>query len=151
MKYDWMLIGLYILVLVVLVRELFSMVALTGVIVLLMIILIVQKIGLENLISSKEIERDRKLDDIRIKVDGISNKVDAHKDDFNRQIVFVDNKVSEVRHFVEVEVNNAYSELSRRLGGIEDKINEVRHLFSAAVGSLDERVQEVEQKEEEVF
>src|SRR3989337_405582 len=125
MRYDWLLIGLYILVLVVLVRELFGMVALAGVIVLLMIIIVVQKIGLENLINAKEEERNRKLDDIRSKVDAIANRVDA-----NRQVVFVDNKVSEVRRFVEVEVNNAYNELSRRLAGIEDKIGEVRHLFS---------------------
>jgi len=148
MKHDWILIGLYLLILIVIVRELFSMIALTAVVVLLMV---VQKIGLENLINSKEDERNRKLDDVRAKVDAVSSKVDTHRDDFNRQIVFVDNKVSEVRHFVDVEVNNAYNDLTRRLGGMEDKINEIRQLFSAAVGSLDERVQEVEQKDEEVF
>jgi predicted nucleic acid-binding Zn-ribbon protein len=151
MKYDWILIGLYLLVLIVIVRDLFSMMALTVVIVLLMVIVIVQKIGLEKMINSGEEERNRKLDDMRAKIEGISNKTDGYRDDFNRQIVFVDNKVSEVRHFVEVEISNAYNDLSRRLVGIEERLNEVRQLFSAAVGSLDERVESVEKKEDEIF
>jgi low affinity Fe/Cu permease len=151
MKYDWILIALYLLVLVVIAKELFSMAALTVVIVLLMVIVIIQKMGLERLINSGETERNKKLDDMTSKIEEVSRKVDNHKEDFSRQVVFVDSKVNDVRHFVEVEINNAYSDLSRRLVGIEDKLNEMRHIFSAAVGSLDERIQSTEQKDEDVF
>ncbi len=151
MKYDWILIALYLLVLAVIAINLFSEAALTVVIVMLIVIVIVQKMGLEKVIKSGETEHNKKMDEMTAKIEDVSRKVDNHKEDTNRQIVFVDSKINDVRHFVEVEINNSYSDLSRRLAGIEDKLNEMRHIFSAAVGSLDERIQSTEQKDEEVF
>ena len=92
MRYDGVLIALYILVLVLIVKVLFSMVALTVVIVLLMVMALVQRFGLENLVKSKEDERNKKLDEILIKIEEVSKKTDNFKDDVNRQVVFVDNK-----------------------------------------------------------
>ncbi len=152
MKYDYILIGLYLLVLFVIAKELFTTVALTVTLILIMVIVIVQKIGLENTVSSSEKRTERKLEEMSLRIEDTSKRLDRYKDDTNRQVEFVDSKVSDVRHFVEVEVANTYNELSRRLADIEDRLNEARQIFAAAVGSLDERVQNVEkEKQEDVF
>ena len=153
MKYDYVLIGLYLLVLFVIATSLFTTVALTVTLTLIMVIVIVQKMGLENNVSAVEKRAERRIEEISLKVDDVSRRLDRYKDDTNRQVEFVDNKVSDVRHFVDVEVANAYNELSRKLADIEDRLNEARQIFAAAVGSLDERVQSVEKRkqEEEVF
>jgi uncharacterized protein YoxC len=151
MKYDYVLIGLYLLVLFVIAKELFSMVAITVVLVLLMVVVMVQKMGLENSISSTGKKNERKIEEMTTKVDDVSKKADRYKEDTNRQLEFVDNKVADVKQFVEVEIANAYGDLSRRIADLEDRVNEIRQIFAAAVGSLDERVQGVEKKEEESF
>ena len=149
MRYDGILIALYILVLVLIAKELFSMVALTVVIVLLMALIMVQRFGLENLIKSREGERNKKLDDLLVKVEEISKKTDNFKDDVNRQIIFVDNKVADLRHFFEVEIQNFYSDLLRKMAAIEDRLGDVKQTVASAVGSLDERIQDVEKKDEQ--
>lgn len=149
MKYDYVLIALYLLVLFVIAKELFTTVALTVTLILVMVIVIVQKLGLENSVSASEKRTERKLEEMSVRIDDVSKRLDRHKDDTNRQVEFVDSKVSDVRHFVEVEVANSYNELSRRLAEIEDRLNEAKQIFAAAVGSLDERVQNVEKEERE--
>ena len=149
MKYDGILVALYVLVLIVIAYEFFSQVALTVVIVLLLVLVAVQKSGLEKLIRSTEGERNKRLDEISAKIDDVSRKADNFKEDLNRQVVFVDNKVSEVRQFVEGEVSNVYSEISNRVTQLEDKLEEIRQGFSAAIGSLDERIRPLEKEEEE--
>lgn len=148
MKYDGILIALYILALVVIVVELFSMVALTVVIVLLIVMIAVQKVGLEKTVKSIENERNKRLDDILAKIEDVSKKTDNFKEDFNRQVVFVDNKVAEVRHFVETEMQNFYAELSRKMSEIEYKLDDAKQTLAAAVGSLDERLRGIESEEE---
>ena len=149
MKYDGILLGLYVLVLVVIAIELFSMVSLTVVIVLLMVMIIVQKIGLEKMIKSVENEKNKKLDEILAKIEDVSKHAESFKDDMSRQVVFVDNKIGEVRHLVEVEMNNTYIEMSRKVAEIEERLNELKQGFAAAVGSLDERLHNTEKPEEE--
>ncbi|MFA4819520.1 MAG: hypothetical protein WC613_01015 [Candidatus Aenigmatarchaeota archaeon] len=148
MKYDGVLIALYILVLVVIVVKIFDMVAITVVLILIILMVIIQKSGLEKLLKFNENERNKKLDEILAKVDDISKRTDNFKDDINRQVVFVDNKVSEVRHFVEVEVSDIYNDLSRKLTGIEDRIGELRQTLASSIGSMDERIRGIESKKD---
>ncbi len=148
MKYDGILVALYILALVVIVVELLSMVALTVVIILLIAMVVVQKVGLEKSIKYLEGERNKRLDDIIAKIEEVSKKTENFKEDFNRQVVFVDNKVAEVRHFVETEMQNFYGDLSRKISELEDRLADAKQTFAAAVGSLDERIQNVERKGE---
>lgn len=148
MKYDGVLIALYILVLAVLVIKLFSMVALTIVIVLLIVMIAVQKTGLEKMIKNLESEKNTKLDEIISKIDDVSRKTENFKEDLNRQVVFVDNKIGEVKHFVETEMNSAYSELARKVLEFEERLSEVRQNMASAIGSMDERLQNMEKEEE---
>ena len=148
MKYDGVLIALYVLALIVVLKEFFNTIGLTIVVVLLILMMVVQKIGLEKMIKAVEKEKDNKLGEIVSKVDEISRKVDNFKEDANRQVVFVDNKVADLRHFMEVEMQNVHSQLSRQVLELEDKLNEIKRTMSSAVGSLDERIR-VEEKREE--
>src|SRR3989338_3934315 len=148
MKYDGVLIALYLLALVVIVVKIFDMVAITVVLILIILMIIIQKSGLEKLLKSNENERNKKLDEILAKVEEISKRTDNFKDDINRQVVFVDNKVSEVRHFAEVEVSDIYNDLSRKLTGIEDRISELRQTLAASIGSMDERIRGIESKKD---
>lgn len=152
MKYDGILLGLYALALVVIAVELFSMVALTVVIILLMVMIVVQKVGLEKMIKSVKSEHNKKLDEILSKVEDVSKRTESFKDDMNRQVVFVDNKIGEVKHLVEVEMNNTYIEISRKVAEIEERLNDLKQGFAAAIGSLDERLHSTEEeKAEESF
>ena len=148
MKYDGVLIALYVLALIVVLKEFFNTIGLTIVVVLLILMMVVQKIGLEKMIKAVEKEKDNKLGEIVSKVDEISRKVDNFKEDANRQVVFVDNKVADLRHFMEVEMQNVHSQLSRQVLELEDKLNEIKRTMSSAVGSLDERIRVEEEKEE---
>ena len=148
MKYDGVLIALYVLALIVVLKEFFNTIGLTIVVVLLILMMVVQKIGLEKMIKAAEKEKDNKLGEIVSKVDEISRKVDNFKEDANRQVVFVDNKVADLRHFMEVEMQNVHSQLSRQVLELEDKLNEIKRTMSSAVGSLDERIRVEEEKEE---
>lgn len=151
MKYDGILIALYILALVVIVVEFFSMVSLTVMVVLLIVMIAVQKAGLENSIKGLREERDGKLNEILAKIEEVSKKADSFKEDLGRQVVFVDNRVADVRHFVESELTNTFTELSRRLGELEEKLKESKQSMASAVGSLDERIQDMQREEEEGF
>ncbi len=148
MKYDGVLIALYILALIVVARTFFDTIGLTIVIVLLILMMVVQKSGLEKMIKSVERDKDNKLGEILAKVDDVAKKVDNFKDDVNRQVVFVDNKVADLRHFVEVEVQSVHGELSRQVVALEDRLNELKQSMSSAVGSLDDRIRVEEIKEE---
>ena len=148
MKYDGVLIALYVLALLVVLKEFFNTIGLTVVVILLILMMVVQKIGLEKMVKKLENEKNNRLDEITTKIDDIGKKVDSFKDDMNRQVVFVDNKVADLRNFVEVEVQNVHSELSRQILTIEGRINEIRQTMSSAVGSLDDRIRAEEEKEE---
>src|SRR3989338_1627044 len=141
MKYEGILVALYILVLAVIAIELFSQIALTVVIVLLIVMIAVQKAGLEKPIRSFRDEKDKKLDDILSKVEEVSKKADNFKEDLGRQVVFVDNRVADVRHFVENEIQNVYAEISKRLAELEERLKESKETLASAVGSLDARIQ----------
>ncbi|MBS3050578.1 MAG: hypothetical protein J4400_00305 [Candidatus Aenigmarchaeota archaeon] len=149
MKYEGILIALYILALIVIVVELFSMVALTVVIVLLIVMIAVQKAGLENSIKSFRDEKNEKFSEILAKIEEVSKKSDSFKEDLSRQVVFVDNRVADVRHFVESEISNTFSDISRRLGELEERLKESKQSLASAVGSLDERIQDMQREEEE--
>ncbi len=152
MKYDFILIALYLLVLAIIAIELFDMVAITVIFVLLILVVILQKVGLQDALNTLRFDNDKRIEEINQKVDSISRKTDEIKDDVAKQVSFVDNKIADVRHLVEVEIGTSYNELSRKLAGIEDRLNEVRQIFAAAVGSLDERMKNVENdKEKEAF
>ncbi len=148
MKYDGVLIALYVLALIVVLREFFNTIGLTVVVVLLILMMVVQKIGLEKMVRRFENEKNNRLDEITAKIDTIGNKVDGFKDDMGRQVVFVDSKVADLRHFAEVEIQNVHSELSRQVLALEGRINEIKQTMSAAVGSLDDRIRAEEAKEE---
>lgn len=148
MKYDGVLIALYVLALIVVLKEFFNTIGLTIVVVLLILMMVVQKIGLEKMIKKLESEKNNRLDEIVTKIDDVGRRVDGFKDDTNRQVVFVDNKVSDLRHFVGVEVQNVHSELSRQVIALEDRINEIKQTMSSAVGSLDDRIRVEETKDE---
>ena len=148
MKYDGVLIALYILALIVVARTFFDTIGLTIVIVLLILMMVVQKSGLEKMIKSVERDKDNKLGEILAKVDDVAKKVDNFKEEVNGQGVFVDNQVADLRHFVEVEVQNVHSELSRQVVALEDRLNEIKQTMSSAVGSLDDRIRVEEEKEE---
>ena len=149
MKYEGILIALYILALVVVIVELFNMIALTVVIILLIVMIAVQKAGLENSIKQLRDEKNTKLEDMLTKIEEISKKADNFKEELGRQVVFVDNRVTDVRHFVEAEITNAYTEISRKLAELEDKLQESKQTLASAVGSLDERIQDMQREEEE--
>ncbi|KHO47546.1 MAG: hypothetical protein QT00_C0002G0199 [archaeon GW2011_AR5] len=151
MKYDGILVALYVLALAVIAIEFFSMVALTVVIVLLIVMIAVQKAGLENSIRALREEKNDKLNEILAKIEEVSRKTDNFKEDLGKQVVFVDNRVADVRHFVESELTNTFTELSRRLGELEDKLKESKQSMASAVGSLDERIQDIQREEEESF
>ena len=151
MKYDGILVALYVLALAVIAIEFFSMVALTVVIVLLIVMIAVQKAGLENSIRTLREEKNDKLNEILAKIEEVSRKTDNFKEDLGKQVVFVDNRVADVRHFVESELTNTFTELSRRLGELEDKLKESKQSMASAVGSLDERIQDMQREEEESF
>ena len=151
MKYDGILVALYVLALAVIAIEFFSMVALTVVIVLLIVMIAVQKAGLENSIRTLREEKNDKLNEILAKIEEVSRKTDNFKEDLGKQVVFVDNRVADVRHFVESELTNTFTELSRRLGELEDKLKESKQSMASAVGSLDERIQDIQREEEESF
>lgn len=148
MKYDGVLIALYILALVVVLKYSFNETGVIVVTVLLILMIIVQKIGLEKMIKKLESEKNNRLDEITSKIDDVGRKVESFKDDMNRQVVFVDNKVADLRNFVEVEVQNVHSELSRQILSMGDRINEIKQTMSSAVGSLDDRIRAEEKKEE---
>ncbi|MBI4174361.1 MAG: hypothetical protein HY517_01850 [Candidatus Aenigmarchaeota archaeon] len=149
MKYDGILAALYILALVVVVVELFNMIALTVVIILLVVMIAVQKAGLESSIKALRNERDEKLNEILAKIEEVSKKADNFKEDLSRQVVFVDNRVADVRHFVEAEITNAYNDISRKLVELEERLKESKQTLASAVGSLDERIQDMQREEEE--
>jgi len=151
MKYDGILVALYVLALAVIAIEFFSMVALTVVIVLLIVMIAVQKAGLENSIRALREEKNDKLNEILAKIEEVSRKTDNFKEDLGKQVVFVDNRVADVRHFVESELTNTFTELSRRLGELEDKLKESKQSMASAVGSLDERIHDMQREEEESF
>ena len=148
MKYDGVLIALYVLALIVVLKEFFNTVGLTIVVVLLILMMVVQKIGLEKMVEKLESEKNIRLDEITTKIDAIGNKMDGFKDDVNRQVVFVDNKVADLKQFVEVEVQNVHGELSRQILLLEERINEIKQTMSSAVGSLDDRIRAEESKDE---
>ena len=79
MKYDGVLIALYILALIVVARTFFDTIGLTIVIVLLILMMVVQKSGLEKMIKSVERDKDNKLGEILAKVDDVAKKVDNFK------------------------------------------------------------------------
>lgn len=151
MKYEGILVALYVLALVVIVVELFNMIALTVVIVLLIVMIAVQKAGLENSIKSLREEKNEKLNEILAKIEEVSKKADNFKEDLGRQVVFVDNHVADVRHFVESEITNAYTDISRKLVELEERLKESKDTLASAVGSLDERIQDMQKEEEESF
>ncbi len=147
MKYDFVLVALYLLILAVIAIELFNMVAITVVFVLMILVVILQKVGLQDLIDSLRLGTDKRIEEISQKVDLIAMKADEIKSDVNRQLSFVDNKMADMRHLMDIEIGNSYNELSRKLAIIEDRLNDVKQIFSAAVGSMDERLKNVEDAE----
>lgn len=148
MKYDGLLIILSLLVVALLAVELLDMAALTVVVVLIVLIAVVQRAGFGHALKKVD-EKTDKIHEILSKVEDVSKKFDNFKDDITRQVTFVDGRVSEVRNFVEVEVQNTHMELSRRLAEVEDKFNDMKQTLSAAIGSLDERIRAAEEKKDE--
>ena len=64
---------------------------------------------------------------------------------------FVYNRGAVSHLFVESELTKTNTEVSRRLGELEDKLKESKQSMASAVGSLDERIQDIQREEEESF
>ncbi|MBI2075632.1 MAG: hypothetical protein HYT72_00095 [Candidatus Aenigmarchaeota archaeon] len=112
---------------------------------LLLIIILLGKIDAKTEATKLKESIASKLDSITMKVDSIP-KTDDIKESFNRDIMFLDRKISELRNEYTVEMEKQYRELARKILEVENSVGEIRRTVGAAFGSLEERLGEREEE-----
>ena len=108
---------------------------------LLLIAILLGKINTKTEVSRLKEGITEKLDAITSKIDAIP-KTDDIKESFNRDIMFLDRKISELRNEYTVELEKQYRELARKILEVENSVGEIRRTVGAAFGSLEERLGE---------
>jgi replicative DNA helicase len=118
------------------------------VVMLVLIIVLVQKISTEGKIEEVEKKRVKSIDTVAEKLDIFSNKAEELKKNLNRNMFVIENRIFEIGHSQQNEMEKHYRELARKIFDVENKLNSVKKTLGAAVGSLDERVKRFEKEEE---
>ncbi len=114
---------------------------------LLLIVILLGKINARSEVSRLKEGITEKLDAITSKIDAIP-KTDGIKESFNRDLLFLDSKVNELRNEYTVEMEKQYRELARKIAEVENGLGEIRRTLGAAFGTLEERLESVEHEEE---
>lgn len=143
---DGFLLALYVITLFIIVVGLFDFWLISIIFMLLLIISLVQKVSAEEKIDKLDKNRGKLITLVTERLDAISGKTEAVRNDINRNMFVMESRIAEVRHTYEKEMENYYRELARKIFDIENKLNSVKKTVGAAYGSLDERLQRVEDR-----
>jgi len=139
---------LYIIVLAMILIELFEFWGLAIVLMLFLLITLVQKMSVENKIEASDRARKNLIDLITEKLDRLSSRIGEIGYNLDKHVFALENRIDEVRHFYEVEMDRNYRELARKIFELENRLNDIKKTVGAAFGSLDERVRKFEKEEE---
>ncbi|MFH0832127.1 MAG: hypothetical protein V1900_00170 [Candidatus Aenigmatarchaeota archaeon] len=147
MDYNKLLLILYVITLAVILVEFFKIWGFAVTLMLILIIIIVQRINFEKAIDDMKKKRNQLIDIISERIDIFSERIESLRLDMNRDMVMIENRISELRNNQKAENERNYRELARKMFDIENKLNSVKKTLGAAFGSLDERVEQIEEKE----
>ena len=144
---DKLLLTLYVITLAIILVELFQFWGLAITMLLLLMITVVQKIIFERGMLALTNKKNSMIDLITKRLDAFSGNIETVKNDLNRHMAVIDDRITESKHQNEVELEKHYREFARKIIDIENKLNSVKKTLGAAFGSLDERLKYVEEKE----
>lgn len=139
MRMETVLVLIYIISLVVALQVASPQILIS--LLLILIITLVAKIDAKSESAKLRESLTAKLDSITVKIDSIPKTEDI-KESFNRDIMFLDRKISELRNEYTVELEKQYRELARKILEVENSISEIRRTVGAAFGPLEERLEE---------
>ena len=146
---DKLLLILFVAALALIVLGLFDFWLISIIFMLLLIISLMLKMSADEKIEKIEKNRSRLVTLVTDRLDGISGGIDNVRNDFNKSVFALENRVSEVKHSYETEMEENYRELAKKIFDVENKLNVVKKTLGAAYGSIDERLQRLEKKPEE--
>jgi hypothetical protein len=129
--------------------ELFNFWGLAVIMMLFLIITIVQKFSVEYRVEETNRARKNLIDLITEKLDGFSSRISDIGYNLDKHVFALENRLDEVRHSYEVDMDKNYRELAKKIFELENRLGDVKKTLGAAFGSLDERLGLVENKERE--
>lgn len=145
---DTAILALYAITLILILVELSSQWGLAIVMMLILVITLLVKITSEERINDVKKDRELYINVISERLNSFSNKVDDLKANINKNAFNMQNRIYEVEHTAQREVESNYRDLVRKVFDLENKLGDVKRTLGAACGSLDERLQRFEKKEE---
>ena len=145
---DKILLALYVIVLGFIVFGLYELWLMSIIFMLFLIITILQKISIEDRVEKVDKNRSKVVALVIDNLDKISSKVEQTRGNVERSMFILENRIEEVKHTYEKEMENYYRELARKIFDVENRLNSVKKTLGAAYGSIDERLQRIEQTTE---
>ena len=148
MFYDKVLLMLYVIVIVIVFLELHELWGIAAIVLLFLVIFLVQKINIEDKLGKYSKKREEILDNIMNRIELFSKNLDELKYNLNKHLFAVETRIDELRHDHEIEIEKNYRELAKKIFEIENRLNGVKKTLGSALGSLDERLRNIEKDSE---
>lgn len=143
--YDKIMLVLCIVTLVLIVFGLFEFWLLSIIFMLMLIIILMVKVSSEKKIEKVDKDRGRLISLVTERLDSISGKVEDAKTNINRSVFVLENRIAEVKHSYETEMEDSYRELAKKIFDVENKLGAIKKTLGAAYGTLDERLHSLEE------
>lgn len=148
MKYDNVLLAVYFVALMLIILELSGIWSLAIVLMLVLIITLVQKINMEDYLKLEKKGRERNLNNVAESVAIISKNVEDVRYNLDKHMFVIENRIAGMRTDCDASLEKHYRELAAKIFDVENKLTATRKTLAAAFGSLDDRLQGVEDRKE---
>ena len=142
------ILALYAITLVVILIEFSSQWGLAIVMMLILVITLLVKMTSEERINDVKKDRELYINVISERLNAFSNRVEDLKSNINKNAFNIQNRIYEVEHSAQIEMESNYRDLAKKIFDLENRLGDVKKTLGAAYGSLDERLQRFEKEEE---
>lgn len=118
-------------------------------ILLLMLIILVQRSEIREsfrVVSIIDKKRRKQLSLVSRKLDEFVVAIDKVRKEICKDMFAIENRITWSKSDYKLEMERNYRELARKILEVENKLSKTRRTIAAALGSLDERIGEIEKK-----
>ncbi len=147
MKYDMTLLVLYFITLLLVILELSGIWSLAIILLLVMIITLVQKINIEDHLNAQKQDKERKFSRISDSVALIGKNVEDIRYNLDKNTFVVEGRINVLKHEYESALETQFSGMARKIQDLENSLNSTRKTLAAVFGTLDDRLQNIEDRE----
>jgi len=110
----------------------------------IMIIVLVQKMWFRQELAKMDQKKDDLVEVVSAKIQDFSDKIVNIRDDVNRHMFAIENKISGEGKDYEKEMEMYYRDLAKKILDVENNLSKIKRTLGAGLGAMEERIGRIE-------